>query len=236
VLRLITWNCRIGGFRYKSEYVAALRPDVLAVQEVEPLERVGKFGGEAQPTYRDRVHDPRYPKRAIGVFSYTGLNIHAVDMDAPLYAFRRYVASQRGLEFNIVATWTSATKVRQTSYRQAHEGVERHGDWIHGRPTIVMGDLNDNASFRGTRWTDFVALLQPFGLVSAYHAFHNEPFGEESRATYYHRGDAGSRWHIDYCFIPEAWVQHLIDVRVGAFTPEWKKVSDHVPLIVDLQI
>jgi len=151
MLRLVAWNCHIGGFRYKAEHVACLRPDVLVVQEVEPLEQVVVFGGECQPTYRDRIGDPAFPKRAIGVFSYTGLAMRAVDLDAPLYAFRRYVASKAGLQFNAIATWTAATGSPATSYRQAHEGIEAHGDWIRERPTVLLGDLNDNASYKGTR-------------------------------------------------------------------------------------
>ena len=177
MLRLVTWNCRIGGYRYKSAHVAALNPDVLAVQEVEPLDRVLLFGGDRQPTYRDRVGDPQFPRRAIGVFSYTDLTLEAVDQEDPLYAFRRYVASRGDLTFNVIATWTSATKNPATSYRQAHEGVQRHEEWIRARPTVLLGDLNDNASFRGPRWRDFMELLAPLCLVSAYHHFFSEPYG-----------------------------------------------------------
>ena len=60
------------------------------MQEVERLEQVKISGGEHQPTYRDRIGDPAFPRRAIGVFSFTGLDIRAVDLEAPLNAFRRY--------------------------------------------------------------------------------------------------------------------------------------------------
>ena len=60
------------------------------MQEIEPLEQVKISGGEHQPTYRDRIGDPAFPRRAIGVFSFTGLDIRAVDLEAPLIAFRRY--------------------------------------------------------------------------------------------------------------------------------------------------
>ena len=90
MLRSVTWNCRTGGFRSKAAHVAPLRPDLLAVQEVERLEQVKISGGEHQPTYMDRIGDPAFPRRAIGVFSFTGLDIRAVDLEAPLNAFRRY--------------------------------------------------------------------------------------------------------------------------------------------------
>ncbi len=236
MLRLITWNCRVGGFRYKAAHVAGLRPDLLAVQEVEPLEQVLVFGGECQPTYRDRIGDPAFPRRAIGVFSYTGLDIQPVDLEAPLYAFRRYVASRPGLEFNVIATWTAATKDAATSYRQAHQGVEAHVAWIQERPTVILGDLNDNASFRGTRWSDLMAQLEPLGLVSAYHYFYGEAPGCETRPTHFWRGDGAATFHLDYCFLPSPWLARVRDVCVGEFSPAWKEVSDHVPLIVDLDL
>ena len=236
MLRLVTWNCRIGGFRYKAAHVAQLRPDLLAVQEVEPLEQVLVFGGEHQPTYRDRVGDPAFPRRAIGLFSYTGLDIRAVDLEAPLPAFRRYVARKADLEFNVIATWTADTNDRATRYRQAHQGIEAHRDWIRERPTVLLGDLNDNASYKGTRWTDFMALLQPLGLFSAYHHFYSEAPGSETRPTHFYRGVETARFHLDYCFLPAEWLSRIEDVTVGAFSPSWKTISDHVPLTVDLDV
>jgi hypothetical protein len=53
-MRLITWNRRVGAFRRKSARIAPLRPDVLAVQELEPLDDGRRFGGECQPSYRHR--------------------------------------------------------------------------------------------------------------------------------------------------------------------------------------
>jgi len=236
MLRVVTWNCRAGGFRYKAEHVAGLHADLLAVQEVERLDQVLVFGGEQQPTYRDRIADPVFPRRAIGVFSYTGLEMRAVDVAAPLCAFRRYVATMDGLEFNVIATWTAATKDSATSYRQAHEGIQAHSEWICERPTVLLGDLNDNASYRGTRWSDLMALLKPLGLMSAYHEFFREAPGSETRPTHFYRGDETRPFHLDYCFLPAEWLSHITAVRVGEFSPEWKKVSDHVPLIVDLDL
>src|SRR5680860_1052380 len=125
-LRIVTWNCRIGGFRYKSEHMEKLKPDVLAVQEVEPLDGVLLFAGETQPTFRDRVADPAYPRRAIGVFSYTDTQLEPVDVADPLYCFRRYEASRGDLAFNVVGVWTAATDVSEISYMQAIGGLRAH--------------------------------------------------------------------------------------------------------------
>lgn len=234
-MRLVTWNCRIGGFRYKCEHIVPLRPDVLAVQEVEPLDAVHAFAGPEQPTFRDRISNPQYPRRAIGVFSYTGTVLKAVDTDDPMYEFRRYNARHRDLGFQVAAVWTAPAENRADHYRQAIEGARRHADWVRQAPTVIMGDFNDNASYRSTNWPELLSTLEPLGLVSAYHAFTGEAFGQESQSTYFHKGANDSAWHLDYCFIPEHWVERINNVEVGKHH-EWSQVSDHVPLAVDLDI
>jgi endonuclease/exonuclease/phosphatase family metal-dependent hydrolase len=233
ILRLITWNCRIGAFRKKAQRIAPLRPDVLAVQEVEPIKNHPAFDGAVQSTYRDSVSDPEYPRRAIGMFSYTGMVLHAVDLDDPMDAFRRYEAYRGDLIFQVAVVWTAVTDSPQTAYRQAHEGVARHQDWIKQRPTVILGDFNANAAFKSNNWIDLMDLLNPLGLVSAYHHCFKEAFGAETCCTYFHRGNPSAGFHIDYCFLPDSWASHIEDVKVGSYE-DWQDVSDHVPLIVDI--
>lgn len=234
-MRLVTWNCRVGGFRYKAKHIAAFRPDVLTVQEVEPLDNVLLFTGDEQPTCSDRVGDPSYPRRAIGTFSYTGVVLAAADADLPRYGFRRYQAQRNGLYFQVVAVWTAATKFRNTSYMQAIEGVQEHSGWIAQAPTVIMGDFNDNTSYRSGHWTQFLSLLQPLGLVSAYHEHFQESYGAESRPTHYFKGNQEAPFHLDYCFVPRERAGRIKTVTVGAYD-EWRSVSDHVPLMVDLDL
>jgi exodeoxyribonuclease III len=234
-LRLITWNCRVGGFRRKAQYVATLRRDILAVQEVEPIDDATVFAGDTEPTFRDRVGDPNYPRRAIGTFSYTDTILRPVDREAPLFSFRRYEATHRGLSFNVVAVWPWQTKSVKTAYRQVHEGLVLHARWIGERPTVVLGDFNANASFKGKNWPDLAALLSQLGLVSAYHQYFGQEPGQERCPTYFHRCRQDAPFHLDYCFIPRDWVPSVSSVQVGAYA-DWHKISDHVPLIVDLAL
>jgi exonuclease III len=235
LMRLVTWNCRIGGFRKKAKHVAPLRPDVLAVQEVEPIDDAAFFAGECQPTFRDRLGDPAFPRRAIGVFSYTDTKLQAVDVSEPMYSFRRYEAHHGGLSFNVVAVWPWQTRSSKTAYRQAHEGLSRYAAWIRERPTVILGDFNANASFKGNNWRELLDLLQPLGLASAYHRYFGEQPGKEEKPTHFHKGKQTSSFHLDYCFLPEVWVQHIKKVDVGAYT-DWHTVSDHAPLVVDLDL
>jgi len=74
------------------------------------------------------------------------------------------------------------------------------------------------------------------GLLSAYHAFHEIDSGKETEPTLYwrNRKKDGPKYHIDYCFVPKTWTGRLQNVAVGSFDT-LIKLSDHMPLIVDLE-
>jgi exonuclease III len=235
-MRLMTWNCRVGAFRKKAARTAPLNPDVLVIPEVERLEGELFLDGDRQPTFRDRVAKPGWP-RGTGVFSYTGVELRrAFDEADVVHGFAPYSARKEDFAFQVVAVWTFDTKVAATTYRQAHEGLRRHEQWIRQAPTVVLGDFNITARYKsGAAWRDLVDLLAPLDLTSAYHHVHRETPGQETHPTYFHKGREDDPWHIDFCFIPTAWVQRVTKVEVGRHA-EWRDVSDHVPLIVDIDL
>jgi len=69
--------------------------------------------------------------------------------------------------------------------------------------------------------------------VSAYHHFFSERPGEEKQPTHYFYHQKNRGFHIDYVFLPESWAKGVEKVEVGKYE-EWAKVSDHVPLIVEV--
>jgi exodeoxyribonuclease-3 len=79
--------------------------------------------------------------------------------------------------------------------------------------------------------------LTAFGLRSAYHQRRCVDQGSEPEPTIYWRNRKihGPRYHIDYCFIPDRWINADLSVDVGRFQ-DWVGVglSDHVPLTVDV--
>ena len=81
--------------------------------------------------------------------------------------------------------------------------------------------------------TALVNQLSGLGLTSAYHAFFDEAHGKETRPTYYFQWKETKPFHLDYCFIPNAWLPALRNVRVEPYEA-WKAHSDHRPLTVDI--
>ena len=133
---------------------------------------------------------------------------------------------------------TEATRGLDTPGLQ-HGGVEgnddlrsRRGRSASGR---AAGDFNSSPSVQGqeraSQWF-LQRMREKLGLVSAYHHLSGEAHGEETRASYYHGKKEAHPFHIDYCFVPEAWVDCLTGVEVGSFA-DWPQ-SDHRPLTVDI--
>lgn len=232
-MRLMTWNCRVGAFRRKAARVAGFRPDVLVVPEVEHIDGEMFLDGDPQPTFRQRCGGSDAP-RGLGVFGYTDTRLQpAFDDSTALWGFWPFTAECAGSKFQVVGVWTYKVKGHPaTSYRQAHQGLERYRSWIRQAPTVLIGDFNTSG---GRPWKELIELTDSFGLVSAYHAFFKEEPGTESRPTHFHRGGSASTSHVDYCFIPRDWAEKELRVQVGEHH-DWQEVSDHVPLIVDVDI
>ena len=70
-------------------------------------------------------------------------------------------------------------------------------------------------------------------LLRNLRGFFEEAQGEETRPTYYHRWNRKEPFHIDYCFMPAAWMQQVRNVEVGGYE-DWKAASDHRPLVIDI--
>ena len=223
------------GFDASRHTAHRFGPSVLVAQEVEANATSCSLAGEIQPTYRDLIGDPAYPKRnGIGVFLYTDTKLEAVDAADPMYGFRRYEA-RRCSTFQVVGVWMMGTRSRETGYKQAHDGIRRHADWIRQRPTVILGDFNNDGSDKTGAWKQLHDVLEPLRLESAYHRCFKEPLGEESRSTYFHQKKETAGCQRDYCFLPQAWTTHIKNVEVGTYN-DWHTISDHAPLIVNLNL
>jgi endonuclease/exonuclease/phosphatase family metal-dependent hydrolase len=139
------------------------------------------------------------------------------------------------IAFTVIAVWAQP----EPSYSEAlRRGLQVYNDLLTDSPVVLLGDLNSSAAWdarRGrTDHRDFEALLcQRYGLVSAYHAATGEALGRETQPTHYWQWHEQSPFHLDYCYLPEAWLPGLRSVAVGSYQ-EWADISDHRPLVVDV--
>ena len=242
-MRLITWNCRVGNFRDKVKHIAGYKPDILAVQEVQLIDDVTTLEGDIQPAYKHRPNFPDLSSRSTGMFSYNkDIIITAVDdpdQQDWRFSFRRYQAKLGDLSFQVVNVWPFASKDdHKGAYRQIHKALKDKEcrKWVNsGLPTVILGDFNNNASYIHYDWSELEELLGSLDLGSAYHHYFHEKFGKESCPTYFHKGQSVTKVQLDYCFLPKNWLPMIDSVKVCDYS-EWEHISDHVPLIVDLNL
>lgn len=143
--------------------------------------------------------------------------------------------------FLLIAVWASqVSKNPKDNYIiQVHRAVNANPEWFNGQPVVLCGDFNSNAIWDGMRregnHSAVVKFLADRNIVSAYHHFFSEDHGSETRPTHYFWHHKNRGFHIDYVFLPDNWVNNIRAVEVGKYA-KWAKLSDHVPLVVNLDI
>jgi len=110
-------------------------------------------------------------------------------------------------------------------------------------PPSLSNDWNSNTIWhrpgRRNNHVTKVRLLSQMGLASAYHHLRREAHGQETIPTHYWRDrrEDGPTHHIDYVFLPSAWLANVTHLEVGRFA-DWcgSGMSDHVPIVLDLSL
>ena len=226
-LRLIAWNCHHGSLSARLAELAEHAPDVVFIQEYAPTDAI-----EAGQIVTRRVS----PRKAIALAS-RGDRFRLEKLrPRPRSGRATLAAAVTGpVSFTALGIWSRGPNYADDVMRtlDAYTNVLRSG------PAVVMGDLNSGADLNlkpspSKGHARILGALADLGLVSAYHAFHEVTHGHESHATYRHLFKASRPWHIDFCFVPRSWLEHLarVDVIDGE---DWAVRSDHLPLMVELQ-
>ena len=206
-LRLATWNCHHGELRTRAALLDGLRPHIVALQECSaPV-----------PAGRDVAWEGFSPGKGVGVRVGAGSEVALVsDATAGGRSARLFQVSG-AVELQLLVFWAH----REPTYvRGVAAALDAYATAIRSAPTVLLGDFNSNKLWDGdepdiSHSTLVARLRDDFGLVSAYHAFHGEAQGAESRPTIYWRRKRSQPYHVDYCFVPEGWVERIDDVAVG---------------------
>ncbi len=222
----------------------SLRPDLAVVSECATPERLEDRGAdwiEGQPLWVGSN-----PNKGLGIFAFNG---YAVERHEPYHPNLRFIAPARvsgPLSFTLLAVWAqnaSAGITRKHQLGPLRRALSKYRDLLSAGPAVVAGDFNNNVFWDRPGWRinhkALVEKLEALGLVSAYHAIEGEAQGRESRPTIYWRDRKrdGPTYHIDYIFLPEAWIDRVRAFSVGRFE-DWvgNGLSDHVPLTVEVDL
>jgi len=229
----------------KIDALLDTEPDIAIVCECAQPERI-----RARTKSSRLEHDPVWigqnPNKGLAVFTFNG---YTACISKPYYRTLQYVAPVHisgPVECNLLAVWAQNASGGVTRKNQAGPlrlALARYKRFLADRPAIVAGDLNSNAIWDKPGWrinhTATVETLEGLGLVSAYHSVRGEPQGRETIPTLYWRDRTkdGPTYHIDYVFLPIGWIERVKELRLGTFE-DWcgSGLSDHVPIIVDIDV
>ena len=228
-MRLVTWNCNKGAYSKKVPLLDPMAADIAVIQECakpeSESERCLWFGDN--------------PNQGITVLASPPYRLSRLPMleDVPKFVVPIEVIGPAN--FTLFAVWTK-TGQRYRYVRGAVKAVEMYREAFSESPCVLAGDFNSSVIWDAEHPAELnhsalVRVMGSLGLGSAYHSFFNEVQGEETRPTYYHLWNKKVPFHIDYCFIPVGWMKRLHQVEVGGYE-EWKGLSDHRPLLVDIAV
>lgn len=235
-MRVATWNCNMA-FRKKYEEILPYNPDLLIVSECEnPDKFTNKF-------YDNVFWIGDNKNKGLAVFSFNGLEIKIHESYCENYKYvLPIVINDKAI--NLIAIWSQNNKEdpRRRYIGEVWQSLNYYKEMLKF-PTIIAGDFNWNVIWdeeypkyplHGTL-TDVINLLKQFEIFSMYHTFTNMNFGVEKEPTLYFRKNRQTPYHIDYIFAPIDFIKSGKAFSVGKYE-DWISLSDHMPLIAEMEL
>lgn len=231
-MKIITWNCNMA-FRKKVDLLLQYQPDLLIIQECEHPD---KIIFPEPPTSVVWFGDNRH--KGLGVFSFGNYKLELLTCHEPSFKTILPIAvSGGGIDFTLFAIWANNPQDKGYEYvGQIWKAIHQYEHLIKAEKTILIGDFNSNSIWDKPRrignHTDLVKKLSLKQIKSVYHHHFDQDHGNERHSTFNLYKNINKPYHLDYCFVSEDIMLKLTDVRIGEYD-EWKKYSDHLPLIIN---
>ena len=225
LFRLATWNCCRASVTKTADAVISLNAALTVLQE----------GRRPASIPEGQLWFGANPRNGVAVIPGPGVRIAAGPV-APAAPWSIVPLEVSGpLDLHVLMVWT---RQEHQYIRGLDAALTTYAGFLQTAPAVVLGDFNANAIWDNARRpTDFsrvaARLAGEFGLVSAYHARSGEAFGSESQATHYFWRRRTRPFHLDYCFLPERWIESVRNVAI-LDGPPWDVLSDHRPLVIDV--
>jgi exodeoxyribonuclease-3 len=231
-LRLVSWNCLSSLTPQKQAALCALNPDIAVVPEAR-LSNLTSMG------LSERQYAWVGPSSGHGLAVVTSgswrvdTNPQAGDDEL----FLPVTCSDGTTSFQLLAVCTKP-KPAGNYIGALTRSIEAYRDWIAARPTILAGDFNASVVFNrsGPKFRRLLDQLDGMGLCSAWHAFHGQEHGKETAPTLYQTKKRNAGYHIDFVFLPSMAAWKPKAVAIGTFDDWVLTHSDHVPVVVDVDL
>jgi len=244
-VRVVSWNLGFAiAFKRTHDrawhYLAALDPDIALLQEVVP------------PAWaRDRWTIEARPLRDWGtaIVAKPGLKLQRTP-ETDAYSTTGTVSLADGTELLVASVHTQVGKALPEHYvgldpeavRRPRQAVPHHNDIayafhrerVQGRRFLVSGDWNIarlwDQSHPSAHEADFFTRAEADGWVECYRLFHPEGEGR----TWFRGTDAP--YQLDHAFCDPETAVHLAACDIYAHPAEMLRLSDHAPLILQLDL
>jgi exodeoxyribonuclease-3 len=234
-VRLTTWNVS-GALHKKWSAIADLRPDVAILQEVSEVD---------VSTHASSCWVGNDRNKGIGVVGFNGFQVKIHPAWNPLIEFIVPIDVSGPFELLVLAVWVmrhrAVNRVQESPNRwQMLQGLDAYEGLLASRPSIVAGDFNNairwDVAGKPDNHSNAARKLTELGLASAYHTKWAVAQGHEEHATLYWTWNRKKPYHIDYVWLPQAWIPGLKAVELGDFSPRAEGgLSDHVPLTIEVE-
>jgi len=235
-MKIVTWNCNMA-FRNKASRILKTNPDILVIQECEHPDKL--IFPKALPRPTDCLWFGSNLHKGVGIFSYSQFRLTCVEGYNPQLQWVIPIKLTRAnKELTLFAIWANNPQDPDGRYiTQIWKALQYYEPLLQNKNTILAGDFNSNTIWdrksRVGNHSDMVKLLEGKGISSAYHRYFRQHQGEEKHPTHYLYRHKDKPYHLDYCFVSENLANKIVSVEIGNHR-NWKKYSDHVPVIVSL--
>ncbi len=231
-MRILVWNINMAVHK-KVALLHHLAPDIAILPECAAPEVIVAKCPEF--TFTDVHWVERSRHKGLGVFSFGAVRLARSRSFDPRFAVCLPLRVTGPREFHLLAVW--ALNFHPASDATLPDALRFYRRFLARRDAVVAGDFNNSVFWdrpgKRTNFMNVTASLTRLGLTSAYHAVTGESFAQERRATLWFLKRPQQGYHIDYCFVPRAWLSSSATVWVGQH-PEWLQHSDHAPLVVSV--
>jgi exonuclease III len=228
-MKIITWNCNLN-FAKKFEHLEPMDADIFIIQECEKLKE--DYFPNSQFYWTGRIE-----KKGLGVL----IKNNSASLD-PIHNPKLInFLPIRSDNFKLLGVWAynhRAKKFGDHVSGRTIQAIEYYKEWLgnESMPCIFGGDFNNSVIWdkpnNENNFENINKKLEDLGFRSAYHLKTNDAYGSEKTATFFHTKKESKKYHIDYLYLKSL---EFKSIEVGKFK-DWIKLSDHVPVLVELSI
>jgi exodeoxyribonuclease III len=231
-MKLVAWNCCTRDEK-AAAYLRGLGTDVAALSEVG----TSGIGEGVDWHWNGGLED-----RGVAIAAFSG-SFSEVQVTPARWG----VAGLHDSGISLLGLWSSpAEKANATTCAaEVVSAVHASADLLTQHPGVVAGDLN---SFSFDKpFGKAIDALAELGYISLYHHRTGELLQSktphpETTPTFYMQWNKAKPYHIDYCFVSEKLLDRVTGFEIGGYDQTVKDgdgnviISDHVPLVLDLDV